>query len=141
MSEEFNVENLVIDVVEIIDDSKTEICQAIDIIKQTQFPKGAMASWEKLSTEVVPDVVEIVEAIGKLNNLTGEEKKALVCMTLDELIPTEVLNKLIDIPLMNEWMEGKAIDMFKKQIIGVLVEGAVKIFNSFWKKEDKAIDK
>jgi len=141
MSEEFNVENLVIDVVEMIDDSKVEINQAIDIIKSTQFPKDTMTAWEKLSTEVIPDIVEIVERVGKLNDLSGEDKKALVCMTLDELIPTEVLNKLIDIPLMNEWMEGKAIDLFKKQIIGVLVEGAVKIFNRFWKKEDKAIDK
>ena len=33
-------------------------------------------------------------------------------------------------------MDGRqAIDLFKKQIIGILVDAAVKIFNRFWKKD------
>ena len=121
MSNEINYDELIEVSVSMLKGAKSEIFEAIDIIKNGQYPKDIGKVANLLKNDVVIDVVKIVEAMNTIlpKAMTGEEKKTLV---------VKILNKLIDIPVVWEALEEDLIEF----AVDSLVESFNKIFGKNW---------
>jgi len=121
MNEEINYDESIEVVSAMVMGAKKETIQAIEIIKNAQYPKDIINVVDKLKTDVLPDIIKLVETYNTFapTRLTGEQKKTLV---------VKIINKFVDIPVLWEAIEEDIIEI----AIDSLIAGYNKVFGTNW---------